>query len=413
MSEAQQPSQIAELYDQLLTLPPEQAILLGITTHDEDGQAQRLEIAEQLLAEHSRRSETAYANAAARGSLQEPLVRVPFGLGLVESTQGDLRELVSRQSFEDSFFWELEATPRNEFFNDEDGQRWETVSPLPETVDEAQQRLTALKQSIAAQNLPETTPSEISLRAQLAAREERLAHLVNSRWGEDEQAEVDREISQLQEEIVEFEHQDKATTLSERVGELFERGRITQDQRSELERVTAISTTTDFREHLLSTLHSLNIEGFERGYLESAAALGSTAPNWEETAGTQDREEQLWAALHESSFTARVNDLRDAGRITTETEWKLREMVVASFSMDDFQDRFQYGAARMMDPTEQRYLESALPNHAGVPETWQEAEAWVSARGLAEFKTVEVTAWPTQAQPTEMNRERVPEFQRF
>ncbi len=91
----------------------------------------------------------------------------------------------------------------------------------------------------------------------------------------------------------------------------------------------------------------------------------------------------VFAELEHLEFWKRVDELRDARRISLVAESKLQDMARDSADVREFKTRLHYGAPHLMDPVEQRYVTSALETPEGRrPETWAESTAYVRAFGV-------------------------------
>ena len=88
--------EISSLYSGLVRATPERAMLLGVVGHDAASNQARGEIASQLVAEGSRRSNLAYEQAH---WMSEPNLAEPFGLAVVNSAAGDLTTALTDQRF--------------------------------------------------------------------------------------------------------------------------------------------------------------------------------------------------------------------------------------------------------------------------------------------------------------------------
>lgn len=93
--------------------------------------------------------------------------------------------------------------------------------------------------------------------------------------------------------------------------------------------------------------------------------------------------------LDHLEFSGRVAQLREAGRIDSNTVRDLFDMANESVDMNEFQARMHYGGPRMMGPTEFRFLMSTLDTPEGQPPaSWEESAAYVRAFGVDRYQSV-------------------------
>lgn len=102
--------------------------------------------------------------------------------------------------------------------------------------------------------------------------------------------------------------------------------------------------------------------------------------------------DELMAQLDRLEFSRRVSDLRQAERISGDTERMLFDMASDSQDLTQFKARMYFGGARMMPAAEYQYLVSALETPEGQrPQTWAEASAYAKAWGVDRYESVRHT----------------------
>lgn len=93
--------------------------------------------------------------------------------------------------------------------------------------------------------------------------------------------------------------------------------------------------------------------------------------------------------LDHLEFSGRVAQLREAGRIDSDTVRDLFDMANESVDMNEFQARMHYGGPRMMPPTEFRFLMTTLDTPEGQPPaSWEESATYVRAFGVDRYQSV-------------------------
>lgn len=127
-------------YRAALRLPPEKALLLGVS--DLADVDERLRVAKLIAAEHAAIEDAAYARAH---FMREPDVPLPFGLQSVIEAGGDLEKATSNPNLLAEAKSYFGLTSYEHFIRDEDGDRWEWEPEVENANELAQAEVTAIR----------------------------------------------------------------------------------------------------------------------------------------------------------------------------------------------------------------------------------------------------------------------------
>lgn len=108
-------------YQYYLSLDRASSLKLGVEGSDEAADTERAGLAARLLEEYHRIDNDAYASAH---WMSEPHTAKPFGIDLIVKHQRDIKAAVEDDELRDAVRDHLGYYPREEFIDDEDGQRW-------------------------------------------------------------------------------------------------------------------------------------------------------------------------------------------------------------------------------------------------------------------------------------------------
>lgn len=123
------------------------SLLLGVPGRDAAAAARRLEVAENLAAEWNRVADEAYRSSH---WTQEPSIPEPFGLSAIIKAGGDVQAVVGRPDFDHLVLEDLGLGGSETVVSDEDGTRYEWVSPSADDWDTARSEAVSIRRALAA-----------------------------------------------------------------------------------------------------------------------------------------------------------------------------------------------------------------------------------------------------------------------